>query len=96
MGLCKLLHHLGALCRFHQLDIRHDVNRVSKQYKETQLDSTTTCTVQKEEVVILNLATSVSYLFCIIKYSGDPLPALYSNSDYIFQNISKCHGRMLS
>jgi len=35
------------------------------------------------------------YLFRIIKYSGVPLPALHSNSDQTFQNISKCHGRML-
>jgi len=31
----------------------------------------------------LTVIHSVSYLFCIIKYSGDPLPALHS------QNISK-------
>ena len=30
-----------------------------------------------------------------LKYSGVPLPALHSNSNYIFQNISKCHRRML-
>jgi len=42
--------------------------------------------------VSLNLVTSVSYLFCINKYSGVQLPALCSNSDQIFQSIDKCHG----
>jgi len=35
---------------------------------------------KKRRVVLtqLILVTSVSFLFCIIKYSGDPLPALHS------------------
>jgi len=33
---------------------------------------------KKEGLFWLNLVTSVSYLLCIIKYSGDPLPALHS------------------
>ena len=39
--------------------------------------------------------TKFGYLsFCIIKYGGVPL--LYiPNSDWIFQNIGKCQGRML-
>ena len=32
----------------------------------------------KEGLFWFKLVTSVSYLFCIIKYSGDPLPALHS------------------
>jgi len=42
----------------------------------------------KERLFDSNLVTSVSCLFCVIKYSGVPLPALYSNSDWIFQNIN--------
>jgi len=35
-------------------------------------------TAKKEGFLRLNLVTSVSYLFCIIKYSGDPLSDLHS------------------
>jgi len=33
---------------------------------------------KKEGLFCLNLVTSVSYLFCIIKYGGNPLPTLHS------------------
>jgi len=36
------------------------------------------CYTLQERRVVLILVTSVSYLFCIIKCSGDQLPALHS------------------
>ena len=39
------------------------------------------CTTEKVVLIQLILVTSVSYLFYITKYSGDPLPALHSDSD---------------
>ena len=40
--------------------------------------------LQKKGLFSLNLVTSVSYLFCIIKYSGNPLPALHSTQGLHF------------
>ena len=45
---------------------------------EVHVPSSQTCTARKEGLFWLNLVTSVSYLFCIIKYSEDPLPASHS------------------
>ena len=42
---------------------------------------------KKEGLFWLNLVTSVSYLFCIIKYSGDPLPDLHI-SKYLIQSTA--------
>jgi len=35
---------------------------------------------KKERLFWLNLVITVSYIFCIIKFSGVPLPALHSNN----------------
>ena len=40
-------------------------------------------TVKKKRWFWLSLVTSVIYLFRTIEYSGVPLPALHSNSNYI-------------
>jgi len=52
----------------------------------------------KKEKVVLTQFGYLSFLplrHQLFKHSGVPLPALHSNSDQIFQNISRCHGRML-
>ena len=47
---------------------------------------------KKRRVVWFNLVTSVSYFFCIIKYSGVPLPALHSKVIRVSRSLENIMG----